>query len=228
MTSLLYFENSYLFESATKVAEIGEYEGKTFVILDQTIFYPQGGGQPSDTGTITSENCTFEVQKCVFLEEKVYHFGEFKHGKFEIGGKVNLKIDESNRRLNARNHSACHFIDLALEKLGIDWKPEKGYHWPAGPYVEYSGDLGGDSELATKIENTINEIIQTNPKISFRLKVDESHQSGKPMRIMSVEGFKDCPCGGTHVQLASDIGKVKIRKVKKLGDRIKVSYEVYG
>jgi Ser-tRNA(Ala) deacylase AlaX len=228
MTKLLYFENSYLFESTAKVVEIGEHEGKTFVILDQTIFYPQGGGQPSDTGTITSENCIFEVQKCVFLDEKVYHFGEFTKGKFEIGEDVGLKVDEANRRLNARNHSAGHFIDLALEKLGIDWKPQKGYHWPAGAYVEYSGDLGTDLEIGTKIENTINEIIQTNPKISFTFKSGESHQSGKPMRIMSVECFKDCPCGGTHVQIVSDIGKVKIRKVKKSGDRIKVSYEVEG
>ncbi|PIS39583.1 MAG: alanyl-tRNA editing protein AlaX, partial [Candidatus Nealsonbacteria bacterium CG08_land_8_20_14_0_20_38_20] len=114
MTKLNYFDNTYLFESEAIFIEIKENEKGKAVILDATIFYPQGGGQPADKGEIVSGDNIFVVSD-VRLDESgtVWHFGEFKTGEFKQGDKVDLKIDKDRRILNAKLHSAGHLLDCA-------------------------------------------------------------------------------------------------------------------
>lgn len=88
-TELTYLKNTYVFTETAKVIGFKENEKGKAVILDRTIFYPQGGGQPSDTGVIKNDNGVFEVQ-FVGLDPEgvVWHFGEFTEGSFseEEGG----------------------------------------------------------------------------------------------------------------------------------------------
>lgn len=223
-TNLLYLHDTYLFESNASIINILAHENQTVLILDQTIFYPQGGGQPSDVGFITSVNGNFEVQKTIFEQGQVWHLGQFIRGKFEIGEVVELKIDQQKRLLNSQNHTAGHLIDLAIEKLALPLTPVKGYHFSEGAYVEYAGELAS-LDIADKLEQKVNEIIEQNPKISFELQ-ESKHESGKPMRIMKVEGYKSCPCGGTHVKSTLEIGQIKIRKIKNNKGNIKISYQI--
>lgn len=230
-TKLKYFEDSYLFQSQATLLDIiqGEnFPDKQILILDETIFYPQGGGQPSDVGFISSldNSAVFEVEKTLFNPEgQVWHIGNFTKGELKIGDQVTLQIDEAKRRLNAKNHTTEHLIDWAVESLGLNLKATKGYHFPNGAYVEYQGEAGDKEELARQIENKANQIIADNPKIEFIFE-DSKHQSGKPMRIMKVEGYQNCPCGGTHVKEVSEIGKVEIRKIKAKKGKVKISYQV--
>ena len=62
-------------------------------------------------------------------------------------------------------------------------------------------------------------------EISFELQ-ESKHESGKPMQIMKVEGYKSCPCGGTHVKSMLEIGQIKIRKIKNNKGNIKISYQI--
>ena len=112
MTKLNYLSNTYLFDSEAIFVEIKENEKGKAVILDKTIFYPQGGGQPADKGKIISGDTIFIVND-VRIDEVgiVWHFGEFSNGQFKIGNKVILKIDKDRRKLNAKLHSAGHLLD---------------------------------------------------------------------------------------------------------------------
>jgi Ser-tRNA(Ala) deacylase AlaX len=152
--------------------------------------------------------------------------GNFISGKLEVGEKVKLKIDSQKRLLNAKNHTVGHLIDLAIESLNLPLIPLKGYHFPVGAYVEYSGNLEiENAEFAQILKQKVNQIIATNPKISFNLS-NFQHTSGKPMRIMEVEGYKSCPCGGTHIRSTVEIGQIKIRKIKNTKGNLRISYTI--
>lgn len=138
MTKLIYLQNPNLFSTKAKVLEILKTEDTWQVLLDQTIFYVQGGGQPSDTGVIKNLTGKFEVAK-VFRgqDDKILHSGNFTNGNFQIGQKVELIVDEAKRYLHSRIHSAGHLLDLAIKNSGLNWIPMKGFHFVAGSYVEY-------------------------------------------------------------------------------------------
>lgn len=84
-TILLYLEDTYLFEETANVVQSGGNENGKYIILDKTIFYPQGGGQPTDTGIIQNENAQFYVSM-VRMDENgiVYHYGEYNMGRLMI------------------------------------------------------------------------------------------------------------------------------------------------
>ncbi len=134
---------------------------------------------------------------------------------------MEVKIEPDKRDLHARIHTAGHLIDLGLAKIGFELHPTKDYHFPAGPYIEYGGTLPQEPDLVTKLEAALAEIIATDAKTSFTTS-EGTHENGKPMRIIHLEGFADCGCGGTHVEHLGQIGTIKIRKIK--GNR--VAYEV--
>jgi alanyl-tRNA synthetase len=225
-TKLKYLEDTYLFQYKAKVVDIFMQEDKTVIVLDETIFYPQGGGQPSDFGYINNSNGKFEVQKTIFRPEGVvWHIGQFLEGSFKIGQEVDLQINEIKRIINAKNHSAGHLIDWVIEDLEIVIKPVKGYHFEDGPYVEYEADLEIDEMLQQKIEDKANQLIQADLEIDFYFE-EKKHESGKPMRIMKVKGYQNSPCGGTHVKRTSEIGMIKIRKIKAKKGVIKISYQI--
>lgn len=169
--------------------------------------------------------------KTVFNNGQVWHLGNLVAenlalGKLEIGESVKLEIDSPKRILNSKNHTAGYLIDLAIESLNLVLTPVKGYHFPVGAYVEYSGNLNLDNaKFGEILEQKVNEIMATNPKISFSFD-NSQHESGKPMRIMGVKGFKSCPCGGTHLQSTLEIGKIVIKKVKNNKGNLRISYQI--
>ena len=235
MTKLNYLNSTYIFESNAIFVELKENEKGKAVILDETIFYPQGGGQPADQGEIISANAIFLVTD-VRLDEDgtVWHFGEFKNGVFQKGEKVTLKIDKDRRILNAKLHSAGHLLDCAVTKMGIEnLKPTKGFHFPDGPYVEYEGTVENPAELVPELEKTINDLIAQDLEIEkIDLSPEEAKEQGvwaplgKPARIVKFAGFPTCGCGGTHVNPASEIGKVIVRKIKSKKGKTKIAYSV--
>jgi Ser-tRNA(Ala) deacylase AlaX len=230
MTQQIYLKDTYLFTHQGIIRSVQTNNFGTYLLLDQTIFYPQGGGQPSDVGFISSQEGNFQVTKTVWFEEDIYHYGEFISGSFQTGQEVKLAVNEDKRRLNARNHSAGHVIDLAVNSLDKEFgtfEAGKGFHFPEGPYVEYKPEkINQDwQKLADEIGQKANQIILKNPTLSFYF-TQGRHLSGKPERIMQVEGYADCPCGGTHVSQFADIGSISIRKVKIKDGNLRVAYEV--
>jgi Ser-tRNA(Ala) deacylase AlaX len=250
-----YYNDSYSFRSTGTILQVRLNPSlplKAAILLDRTIFHPQGGGQPSDKGYIEStapkngKTLKFIVRDLTYERETdtIWHEGEYEEdygAVLEANDHVNLVVDEATRRFNARLHSAGHLIDMAVAKLNLDWSPGKGYHFPDSPYVEYSGkpvdDLNG---LAKKLEEICNTYIKENidndkmiakvyayEDAKREITVPEYIPEGKPFRYVKLMGDdKGCPCGGTHVKSIQDISGVEITKVAKKGKNIRVAYTV--
>ena len=236
-TRLLYMEDMWQTEGEATVEAVIPLEDKTLAILDQTIFYAQGGGPAFDQGMIEGTNGVFHVKEVRFMEGVVKHGGEFASGVFEVGEKVKLRVDPARRTLHSRLHSGGHIVDMALKRLGLDWKPFKGYHFPEGPYDEYVGAVEGDAEeLRAKIEATCAAVIADKAEtwIEF-LPAGELVKRGydvppiapeKPLRLVHYGEEFAMPCGGTHVKCLAEIGTLRIRKVRQDKDHVRVAYEV--
>ena len=195
MTILLYIQNQQLYKTTAKVLEIVETEKGTALVLDQTNFYVQGGGQPGDQGIISNTQSSFLVTNTARNEDtKVLHYGSFSNQEFQIGEEVILEIDVEKRVLNSKNHSAGHLIDLAIKNLGLDWVPGKGFHYPAGSYVEYQlqNDQTYDLEnTKTQIQDEYNLLVEKN--LPIKISFDETKiYKGEMLRKVSFDGL--CPC----------------------------------
>lgn len=239
-TLLEYLNDSYKFSISANVVKTEQLEdGRIAIFLDKTIFYPQGGGQPYDTGTIHSASGKFNVKETRFNEGLVFHIGEFENGRFSENENVELNINKERRMLHCKLHTAGHLVDVAMINLGFKLPPTKGYHFADSPYVEYTGDIPQEirNELCIKLENEMQRLISGNSEVkNFILEnKDALHKhcdfvpdyipKDKPVRIVTVANY-NCPCGGTHVKNINELGGVKVPKIKVKGGSLRVSYSL--
>lgn len=237
-TKLLYMEDMQQLECEAFVETNENKEGRSIVYLDQTVFYPQGGGQPYDTGTITNGQTTFRVEEVRYADGLVQHIGKFEGHPFMQGEDVTCKVDAERRALHTRLHSGGHVVDMAVNELGYSWTPGKGYHFPDGPYVEYTAELGDETKEAVmeKLNAKIAEILDRGIATEIRFvskdematlcrHVPEFLPKDKPSRVVLYGDF-GVPCGGTHVAQLKDIGTETIRKIKEKPGTLRISYQV--
>ncbi|MFA4661950.1 alanine--tRNA ligase-related protein [Pyrococcus kukulkanii] len=202
MTRKLYYENAYLKEAKAKVLEIRD----NALLLDQTIFYPTGGGQPHDRGWINGVE-VLDVYKDE--EGNVWHVVK-EPEKFKVGDEVELKIDWDYRYKLMRIHSALHLLEHVLnevlgygkwELVGSGMSAEKGRYDIAYP------------ENINKYKEKIIEL--------FNKYVDEGGEmkiwwEGET-RYTQIRDFEVIPCGGTHVKDIKEIGHIKKLKRSSIG-----------
>lgn len=238
MTQLLYLEDTYLLECSAILEMVSGDDRGTYCILNQTIFYPQGGGQASDIGIIQIGNIEISVTFVSYVDGKARHYGEFESLKGKIGETITLKVNRQNRITNARSHTAGHLIQCVIEEIDPGLRAVKGFHFPVGSHVEFEGDATlGNHELSEKANQKIAELIADNvntdtmmmtkkeilkacPDLPYALPED------KPLRVMAIGDYSPVPCGGTHIKSLKELGKVEITKMKKKKDRTKVSYTI--
>ncbi|KAL2459257.1 alanine-tRNA ligase [Forsythia ovata] len=248
-TKLEYFDDMYKLQStATLLSSFQTEDGRQVLILDSTIFHPQGGGQPADTGFISSSDFKFIVQDVRSKDKIVYHYGHLENSddrklqeNHEKGVQVLLSVDEQRRRLNSRLHSGGHLLDICMNNVG--WghlEPTKGYHFPDGPFVEYKGTVA-QNELQTKqkeLEVEANNLISMGGKVfASILPYDKASnlcggclpdyipQDSTP-RIVKFGENPGCPCGGTHVNDISEILSLKVTQIRTKKGQTKVFYNV--
>lgn len=243
MTELLYMQDFDVETCETTIESAAQTEdGRTDIILQETCFYPRGGGQDWDTGIIRNEQAEFAVEE-VHLDENghVHHIGSVTRGSFQAGDEVSGKVDQARRAINTRLHSAGHVIDMAIDSLGLDWVATKGQHYPHLSAVEYSGTWQAEraEELKADIERVANEFVKkaTDNSLQF-MPVEEMHTvcrhvpenipKNKPGRVVMYGDNFGIPCGGTHVKNLSQIGVIKVPKLKEKKGTIRVSYTVDG
>lgn len=239
-TKLVYLEEMSLLTLEARVLSVEDEEGRLVVILDQTVFYPQGGGQPFDQGFIRSASASFRVEEVRFMDGIVKHIGSLLQGELKVEDTVQCEVDGERRSLHSRLHSAGHVIDLALLQIpSVHWTPGKGYHFPQGSYIEYAGSVeeAGDVESFRKqLEEKANVLISRGDAVTVKFmpkeemytvchSVPDYLPANKPLRVV-MYGAVGIPCGGTHVGNLSEIGLISIRKIKKEKDAIRVSYSL--
>jgi Ser-tRNA(Ala) deacylase AlaX len=245
-TELIYWTDTYLFEDIGTVSSVFASDSSLTkdttlqcVVLDRTIFHPQGGGQPYDTGEITSASgqTRFAVCEVRMRGKQVVHLGRFEGPAFSVGDEARLRINRDKRELYARLHSAGHLVDVAVESLQLtDLKAGKGYHFPDGPYVEYVGQLPASlskDQFHKQLESELARLIDKGGAVSVQMVQPDQVESlcgsfpdylprTQPARVVTFPGLRGGPCGGTHVDSVSRLGRINVRKVDvKKGKNVK-------
>ncbi len=237
-TKLLCLDDTYNFENESRIIKNGKDERGDFVVLEESVFYPQGGGQPADRGTITTEESKHSVTGVFIVDDEVRHYVSLPFEDSDINKIAKLEVDREFRLQNTKNHSAGHLLGFAAQSLIKSLIPTKGYHFPEGPYVEFKGvpDDFDKESFTTQLKDELKERVDRDDEIkSFDTSKDKLDKvctfvpeyipEGKPIRVMQVreEGY---PCGGTHVKTTGEIGAIEIRKIKVSKGILRVSYLV--
>ena len=221
-------EITCIVKSDSKTDQLNEGENG-IIILNQTPFYGESGGQVGDIGTIMFEHNIFEVNDTTKLFGSFYlHHGKVKKGKFKIGDSVTAKIDSYKRQLIKCNHSSTHLLHASLRKILGNHVSQKGSLVNSEKLrFDFSHNEPITSDNIIKIENFVKNEITANSKIEIKTidhqkALDEGatalfgEKYGDEVRVVSmgtVENnkiFSKELCGGTHVDQTGDILNFKI------------------
>ena len=214
---ILCYSDSYLKECKSKVMEVNDHG----VVLDQTIFYPGGGGQPSDNGKLILENNEYLVKGVKRIDGQIVHLIE--GAKPEINSEVDSVIDWDKRYKLMRTHTALHILcgviwrDYSASVTGGDMKPLAGRM--DFELEEMSADFSKEVEEKINIEVSENrniKIYQLPREEAFqipdliRTKINLLPKGIEFVRIVDIEGLDLQADGGTHVQNTSEVGYIKM------------------
>lgn len=210
-------------ELADKLNE-GEYG---FIILNQTPFYAEKGGQIGDKGVLQGFNSA-EVSWADVLDTQmvtdklVGHWCFMKRGKLQVSQKVEATVEESERRATMRNHTGTHLLHAALRQvLGTHVGQAGSYVGPDRLRFDFTHFEGVKPEQLKQIELLVNQRILDNIELTKQeMSFDDakkkgamamfSEKYGDRVRVVDVPGFSMELCGGTHVNRTGDIGMFKI------------------
>jgi len=227
MTELLYMEDSYLKEFEAKVIKVTD-DG---IVLDKTAFYPQSGGQPTDTGKIIKDDKELEVEKVKKVEGDIVHFlkGDEWKSVIKEGDSIKGVINWDRRYLLMRMHTAAHVIStifnkkagalitgnqLDLDKSRIDFNLENFNREEILAYIGEANKLMADGQEVT-ISYLPREEALKDPELIKLASV--LPPSVKELRIVKI-GDIDRQCdGGTHVKNTSEVGEVEIINMENKG-----------
>ena len=220
-TKKLYYEDVYKKEFTAKVLECRQGKKGYEVILDQTAFYPEGGGQPGDTGSLGEAAVTDVHEKN----------GELIHctdRALEPGTEVQGQINWARRFDLMQQHSGEHIVSgLVHEAFGYD---NVGFHMGSDVItIDFSGML--DEAQMAEIEAKANQIIWENQEVEIFYPSEEElkeleYRSKKELsgwvRIVRFPGADTCACCGTHVTRTGEIGMVKLLSVVKFREGVRM------
>ena len=234
-TNPLYMTDPYLKSMDATVLELIPEGDITRIILDQTVFYPMGGGQPTDQGKLHLDGAIVDVYQVLMKEGEINHY-VMNAPTIEPGKKIKGEINWDRRFKHMRIHSAAHVIDFALHVMGfvpITLKPMKGDHGKS-PFIVYEGNPGKD--ILNELERKCEEMIKNDMKFSWGfIPLDELEKEAiylqpnlpknKPMRTLRLEGVGSVADGGTIVSTTSQVGPIKIALEQK-GPEFIVKYQL--
>ncbi len=192
------------------------------VILDQSPFYGEQGGQIGDTGHLKKEECEYRVYDTKRVDDAIVHLVTPLKGNLKVGDEVSAAIDSARRNSIMRNHTATHLLQAALRQV-------------LGHQVEQSGSLVAEDRLRfdfthvgkvpqealEKAEKIVNdEILKNIPLQVHQLPQEEAKRRGAicffgekygdVVRVVEIPGFSQEFCGGTHCRATGDIGFLQI------------------
>ena len=192
------------------------------VILKQSAFYAESGGQAGDIGQITTDNASFNVIDTHKQGKAFAHIGELENGSLHIGDDVTAHIDESNRIATSLNHSATHLLHAALQQLLGDHVTQKGSLVNSERLrFDFSHFEPVNQQQLHSIERLVNQQIRINHNVNTDvMNIEQAKATGAvalfgekydaKVRVLSMGEFSTELCGGTHVNRTGDIGLIKI------------------
>lgn len=231
MTDLLYQTDAYLREFAARVVTLADGG----VVLDSTAFYPGGGGQPHDTGTLTAVSTTYLITKVAKVNGQVVHFmaGELP----AVGTAVTGQLDWTRRYQLMRTHTAMHIL------CGVVWR-DYGAQVTGGNMDPLQGRMDFEfetmrQELVAEIETAVNREVaaardvrvQILPREEafqipdlIRTKINLLPEGIREVRTVELVGLDLQADGGTHVANTREVGRMRIVDYKSKG---KINKRIY-
>lgn len=231
VTEKRYYETPYI---KTLDATVVAILDTGHVILDQTIFYPLGGGQAEDHGTLKFGRVTAKVIDVKKYYNAIVHKLDKKIKSLKVGSKVHITIDWERRQSLIRHHTAVHIVGGAAREVlgphvwqaGADKTPEKARldisHWE-----------NLSRETLDEIELIANSVVMDNRRlIKEELSRTEAEHKygftiyqggaipGKKLRIVQIPGIDTEACGGTHAESTGDIGYIRILGAERIQDGV--------
>ncbi|HYG79907.1 MAG TPA: alanyl-tRNA editing protein, partial [Pyrinomonadaceae bacterium] len=227
MTERLYYSDSHLTEFEARVTGVTErVSGWVAVTLDRTAFYPTGGGQASDTGTLNETR----VVECIDAEDGgVLHVVQGRG--LELGARVLGRVDWPRRLDHIQQHTGQHILSQAFIEL-FDAET-RGFRM-LEQYCEVDIALEDPSE--EKVEQAVelaNRVIWEDRAVTVR-QVTKEEAAGLPLRketeregelrLIEIEGFDLTPCGGTHARRTGEVGLIAARSFERAKGLTRVDF----
>jgi len=223
----LFYKDNYMREFVSVVTKIETIkDGKYKVVLDNTAFYPEGGGQPSDVGRLNDAEVSF-------VEEKNNEILHTINKYIEVGTKVHGVIDFEKRLSNMQSHTAEHIVSGIICKT-YD-ATNVGFHI-GKDFITIDFNKAIDHSDIVKIEKEANEAVYKNIKIVTRIYSNDEtknieYRSKKELkedvRIVEVPGYDRCACCGIHVTRTGEIGAIKLLRIENYKSGVRI-YMIAG
>ena len=235
MTDILCYNDSYLQDFEAIVTDVVG----TGIVLDKTVFYPGGGGQPCDTGTIKWEGGSTEISKVSRVDGKLVH--KVEDSMPDVGESITGVIDWDKRYQLMRTHTALHILcgvvwrDYAAQVTGGNMTPLQ-----ARMDFELSEMSSG---FASEIENRVNQEVQAERDIKvfnlsreeafkipdlIRMKINKLPDSISEVRIVDISGLDLQADGGTHVHNTREVGNIRVighESKGRINKRLRIAVE---
>jgi len=226
-SELLYIKDSYKTEFNAKVTRTGP----KFIVLDQTAFYPEGGGQPSDTGKLTVGGEEVKVIKVMKRGDQVFHYLD---KDIELGSEVHGVIDWDQRFEYMRLHSGEHLLTGLFEARGSGPKVFSSFS-----QLDFKPS-GLSDEVVTEVWKRFDEIVEEDIPVEIyftnRDELDVGDDARKQsflekippnvhaLRMVKIGDYAETFCMGTHVKSTGDIGKLKDLTLESKKKQKKIIY----
>ena len=235
MTDILCYNDSYLQDFEAIVTDVVG----TGIVLDKTVFYPGGGGQPCDTGTIKWDGGSTEVSQVSRVDGKLVH--KVEDSMPDVGESITGVIDWDKRYQLMRTHTALHILcgvvwrDYAAQVTGGNMTPLQ-----ARMDFELSEMSSG---FASEIENRVNQEVQAERDIKvfnlsreeafkipdlIRMKINKLPDSISEVRIVDISGLDLQADGGTHVHNTREVGNIRVighESKGRINKRLRIAVE---
>ncbi len=230
-----------IFVDGTSVDQISAGE-EGIIILDETPFYAEKGGQVGDTGTLSHKSAHFKVTSCQSPYPGVIaHIGTLEKGALIVGEPVVAEIDAKRRKNIAKHHTATHLIHYALEKvLGSHIRQAGSLVEENRARFDFNHHKGLTHEQIREIEAKVNAKIWENAEVNAfevpftdvqkhpEIKQFFGDKYGSTVRVVDIGGYSKELCGGTHVHELSDIGYLRIAKEGSIAKGVRRIEAVIG
>jgi misacylated tRNA(Ala) deacylase len=223
-TELLFREDAYLTSTDATVIAVNDRRG---IVLDRTVFYATGGGQPGDTGRLERGGTPITIATTVYGDTKadIVHVPTDDAPLPEVGETLKAVLDWERRYRHMRIHTGLHLLSVVLPfpvtggQIGADeGRLDFDVTGDMPPKEEIEARLndliGGDHQVTT--EWITDAELEANPGLVKTMKVKPPMGSGK-VRLVRIGEIDLQPCGGTHVRSTAEIGKLTISKVESKG-----------
>ncbi len=210
-----------IFLDSTLVQQASEGQ-EVLIVLDQTTFYGESGGQVGDIGTIFSKDLEVLVHNVIRKKNVFLHYGTIKKGILTIGQKVKTHVTSSNRAKAAANHTATHLLQSALKSVVNESVGQKGSLVAFNKLrFDFNSSKPISKDEISKIEDLVNSWIIENHTLEIKnMSKSEALEKGAvamfgekyddEVRVVNVPGVSMELCGGTHVKSTSELGSFKI------------------